>query len=1121
MKKLYFLILLCCGWVHAQPDINANPSPLVQCDTDADGIGTFDLTSAIPAILNGINPGDVAVSFHLSLSDAQNNLSEITQTTNYSNTNQTIFVRVEALSDATYSVANLSIVVSSVPSAIIVEPSQNICQGNLATLTFQGNGGSIPYIFSYQINGGTIQTVVSASGVATINFPTSQLATYNVQLVGISGANGCSAALNASSVVTVVAPAIAFPASNIVVEAIPNTGVATFDITSNESTLIGSQTNVEAAYYISESDAISQTEAIVSPTTFVNTQNPQQIWAVVSSTLSNCNDMTSFSLVVSDPGIVFIPDMAFKSALIAEGVDTNSDTEIQFTEAAAITTLNVDYQNINDLTGIKAFTNLLSLYAVGNSLSTLDLSDMPELRLAYLSGNELTSINVNGVSTLQDLVLDQNQLTYLNLSNKPNLDRFSAIYNDLTGITLSNLPLLREINVFGNDLVSLEVASFPNLQILTCASNLLTSLDVTTLSLLKTLDCSNNAISAVNVSGLANLETLYFNDNPVSSHSWTGLSSLKFLKFGNTNINAFDLPVSATLETLECRQNGIATLDLSGFPALTNIDCRLNAIQTLDVSGQTELQLLNCSNNQLETLDLSANTALQAVAIFGNAMQTLFAKNGVNEQFSTGDFTDNAFSYICADETQVASIQTLVGSGTQVNSYCTFVPGGQYDTIMGSVSFDAEGNGCDASDLIGPLVKIRMNDGSQAVDVFTDHTSVYKFYVGTGNYTINPVFENNYFATAPPNADVAILSVNGAVSNNDFCLSANGISPDAEIAIVPIVSARPGNDAVYQVVVRNKGNQILSQTSGVSFSYDESIMDLVSATTAPSSTGSGYLTWNYSDLRPFETRVFTVTLSVNSPTDTPAVNIGDAISFSANVNAAADVVPVDNDFVLAQTVVSDYDPNNKECLQGDVVSVTQIGEYLHYVINFENTGTAPAENIVVKDVLDPTMFDRSSLQILSSSHNVEAKSSTDGILFVFKAIALDSGGHGNILLRVRSLGNLHEGSVVSNKADIFFDYGAPITTNTYHTTFENLSINDPKDGLDVQLYPNPVKDSFTVTSSANINSLEIFDVRGRLLQVQTVGNLTSKFEMATRAAGVYFVRINTEKGSRTEKIIKQ
>jgi hypothetical protein len=51
-----------------------------------------------------------------------------------------------------------------------------------------------------------------------------------------------------------------------------------------------------------------------------------------------------------------------------------------------------------------------------------------------------------------------------------------------------------------------------------------------------------------------------------------------------------------------------------------------------------------------------------------------------------------------------------------------------------------------------------------------------------------------------------------ATTTQNFCITANGVHPDLEIVIAPIIPARPGFSAEYQIVYKNKGNQVMSQS---------------------------------------------------------------------------------------------------------------------------------------------------------------------------------------------------------------------------------------------------------------------------------------------------------------------
>lgn len=232
---------------------------------------------------------------------------------------------------------------------------------------------------------------------------------------------------------------------------------------------------------------------------------------------------------------------------------------------------------------------------------------------------------------------------------------------------------------------------------------------------------------------------------------------------------------------------------------------------------------------------------------------------------------------------------------------------------------------------------------------------------------------------------------------------------------------------------------------------------------------------------------------------------------------------IDNTFLYHQTVVGAFDPNDITCLEGDIVPPSQIGNYLHYFIRFENTGTAEAENIVVKTDIDPSQFDIASLQILSTSHGAYIRMNGNRIEFIFQNIALESGGHGNILLKLKSNSTLKIGDSVANKANIYFDYNFPVETNNVETIFQSLRISNPILDSLLSIYPIPVSEVVNIKSNSNINikTIELYDIQGRLLQTQLVNSVSTELNLLQRANGMYFIKINTDAGTKVEKLVKE
>ena len=633
-----------------------------------------------------------------------------------------------------------------------------------------------------------------------------------------------------------------------------------------------------------------------------------------------------------------------------------------------------------------------------------------------------------------------------------------------------------------NNLTNIEnLNSLTNLIHLDCESNDLTTINVNPLINLTKLDCALNQLTTLDVSELPNISELY------------------------------------------CSSNQLSTIIVNPLNNISILQCSQNEITNLDESVLTNLTFLNCSYNQLTSLDLSELTSLTELYCHNNNLTFLNLKNGSTETELLFSFNSDLV-FVCADENQLNDVQNKINTygytNCNLNSYCSFTPGGNNNLITGTMLFDADSNGCDALDMPHPNIKININDGTSQGATFTNNSGNYNFYTQAGSFDVTPNVENpTWFTFSPTTATVAFADNNNNISTQNFCITANGVHPDVEIAIAPITPARPGFDALYQIVYKNIGNQMTSGT--IDFNFNDTVLDFISATVAPNGSSVGILNWNYTDLLPFENRSIYVTLNVNSPQETPPVNIGDQLYFTTAITSSAgDEMLEDNFFGYNQTVVGSFDPNDITCIEGDVVPTSDIGEYLHYVINFENTGTAEAENIVVRTDIDATQFDVNSLQMLNTSHNAYIRQTGATIEFIFEGIYLDTGGHGNVLLKIKSLNTLQEGDVVAKQANIFFDCNFPIETNMANTTFQAL--NTPGFEIDesISVYPNPTNSIVTIKCNNSMQSVQLYDVQGRLLQTQIINNQTTTVDLSQQSSGIYFVKVTSENGEKVEKIVK-
>ncbi len=850
----------------------------------------------------------------------------------------------------------------------------------------------------------------------------------------------------------------------------------------------------------------------------------------------------------------------------------NQLSTINLTNNINLTSINAINNNLTSL-DVSGFNNLQFLNCSLNSIATLNLTGANSLSYLNCKNNQITnldatsltsiveldcsyngmsSMNISGLSTLSKLNCNNNSLTNINFNGLTNLENFNGLGNLLTTVNINGLTNLKFLTVSNNQLSSINISGTTQISLIDCKYNNLVSLNLTGLNSLKNLYCNNNQLININITGLTNLESLYCQNNQLNNLNCNGLTNLKVLNASYNTLTTMDLTGLNNLTTLECGDNLLNSLNLSGLVNLEDLICGINQLTTLDasglnslltltcyanqltnlnVNGLTNLILLQCDNNQLTDLDLSTLSSLETFSCSLNNLTTFNLKNGSLENFV--NFSDNPnLTHICCDSGQIIQIQNLINQNSLTNcvtnSYCSFTPGGNFNTITGSITYDANTNGCDALDLPQNNIRIDINDGTNQGASFTDDDGEYNFYTDSGSFNITPNLENpTWFSINPTTATIPFTNNNNNVTTQNFCITPNGIHNDLEVIIMPVGVARPGFDAHYKIVYKNKGNQSLS--GNIAFTYDDAILDFVSSSITPNNLSTGSITWNYNNLLPFENRNIDVTLNVNSPTETPAVNNGDILNYSTTINlVTADESPNDNIFTYNQTVVGSYDPNSVECLEGETVSPSLIGEYLHYAINFENLGTYQAENVVVKDIIDASKYDVNTLQMLNTSHEVYTKLTGNDIEFIFEGINLAAasgnppvGGHGTILFKIKSKPNLVTNDFVTKTADIYFDYNFPIATNIETTTFAALSNSIFTIDESVVVSPNPTNGIVNIESKSNIKSIELYDVQGRILQTIVENNMTSKIDISTKENGIYFLKINTDYGSKAVKIMKE
>ena len=114
-------------------------------------------------------------------------------------------ISVASPSGCTQSQTGLASVVVNPVSTASISGTATVCQNAVQpAVTFTGSGGTAPYTFSYNINGGATQTISTSSGSSVVlNAPTATAGTATYSLLSVSNANGCSQNQTGSATIVV------------------------------------------------------------------------------------------------------------------------------------------------------------------------------------------------------------------------------------------------------------------------------------------------------------------------------------------------------------------------------------------------------------------------------------------------------------------------------------------------------------------------------------------------------------------------------------------------------------------------------------------------------------------------------------------------------------------------------------------------------------------------------------------------------------------------------------------------------------------------------------------------------------------------------------------------------
>ena len=801
--------------------------------------------------------------------------------------------------------------------------------------------------------------------------------------------------------------------------------------------------------------------------------------------------------------------------------------------------------NIGSIEGLEAFTAMTRLNVSGGTTST-DISGFPPnlvhldfgIRSASMpalpAGLEYFEVlgPVNGgllsipqlPAGLDTLFLNQlNQiaelqplppgLSYLHLRSMEELTALPPLPASLTLLKLDNLPLVPSLPTLPDGLIRLEVwgmeliTGVPELpstlrQLFLGGLNTLAVVPALNAGLLELFLGTLPAISAVPEfpTSLRWLQMEHLDIAQVPEMINTELDSL----FLNDLINVTELPpvpgtmdlcklyVLTSLTQIAALPANVAYLDLELLPAITELPPLPVVGQFIRLIWLDGIQQLSDLPADLETFAIGNMPGLQCLPMLPDGLDVLHVSNcpGIT---CLPNHPSTLTDYYIAPLTW-----TMVCTG--LNSVCPSTNG----AVRGKVYHDVDGDGQWSGNESGlPFSTVTAQPSGLMFGC--DIQGVFDQAINPGAHTLTAQPSVPYTMAISPWEHTANIADNTTLDEgNDFGATLQAGVHDLRIDLAT-AQPRSGWTNLVWITCQNVGTVV---QDAVITLHGDGDQIFGSSDVGPVSIDGGTIVWNVDDLDIGE--VVVITVNMNTP---GSVLQGEQVFQLATVTPDGnDAAIVNNSASTNTAVVASFDPNDKQVEPSEIPYLGWSEAEVTYTIRFQNTGTAPADRVIITDTLSADL-DASTFRFVSSSHPCTWFLLDHVLRFTFEGINLpdstsdEAGSHGFVRFTIDPV-DLPASLPIGNTAAIYFDFNEPVVTNT--ALLDMSTGISELEGPEMILYPNPVSGQLFVSGlgvRSGVFNAEILDVNGRRVLSERVGGPSTRLDVSSLESGMYVLRV--------------
>lgn len=583
--------------------------------------------------------------------------------------------------------------------------------------------------------------------------------------------------------------------------------------------------------------------------------------------------------------------------------------------------------------------------------------------------------------------------------------------------------------------------------------------------------------------------------------------------------------------------SGIYFYQWSGM-GLTSYSSSINNLTTPGTYSITVIDSDSCYTSAYYTLLNNYNLYASITASNANCLN-----NGIISVIATG--AHPPFTYLWNDSLHQTT-QTAVGLNagiytvTVTDAMNCFITGTALimsncsNIIKGRVYNDLNQN-CiqDIGESGLPGIYVMASPGPYYAN--TDFLGDYNIETPNLNSTLTIYNQLNLTPTCPASGvlNINFIQMGDTISDNNF-----GYYKDSnyfDLGIHPgWTSASPGFEKRYWICYFN--NSLVPHDALIRFVYDTLLIYNSSTMGGIHYPAQHKIEWQFYNIPPSYSWNWLLKPEIYFHVPQTASINSLISSYFEILPIVGDIFPSNNTLSITEPITGSHDPNSKSVIpkgMGNDGFISTSDSILFYTIHFQNNGNDTCFTVVVTDTLSPYL---NPVTVVpgAASHPYTFHLSNHGILtFRFDHILLpdsstnepESNGYFNFSVKINP--NIPIGTVISNKAGIYFDFNQPVITNTVINTIKEISVTNSIvfQNYEINFSPNPFSKSTTfIAKSDKYNSydIELYDLLGK--KIRSVNNITEKqytLDCFDIDKGVYIFKIYSKNSIiSTGKLIK-